>query len=138
MNVKDVMNPETTLTTPTTSIKEAAETMSRNRIGFLPVGENDRLQGTVTDRDIVVRGISKGKDAQSTAISEVFTEELFYCRDDEAVEDVTRKMGQNQVRRLPVIDSDKRFVGVVSIGDIAQHLDNETAGKVLADITDWS
>lgn len=137
MNVKGIMNPDTTLATPTTTLKEAADKMARNHVGFLPVGENDRLEGTVTDRDIVVRGISKGKDAQTTAINEVFTGEVFYCREDDGVEEAVRKMGQHQVRRLPVINSDKQFVGVVSIGDIAQHLDKDTAGRVLAEVTDW-
>lgn len=128
MNVKDVMNSGATLVAPTTSIKEAAEKMAQDGVGFLPVGENDRLQGTLTDRDIVVRGISKGKDAQSTPISEVFTSELVYCSEDQDVDEVARKMGENQVRRLPVINSDKRLVGVVSIGDLAQHLSQGTAG----------
>ena len=104
-------------------------------MGFLPVGENDRLQGTVTDRDIVVRAISKGKDPQDTSIREIMTEELVYCTEDQDVDEVARTMGEKQVRRLPVIDSDKRLVGVVTIGDMAQHLSKDNAGKVLEQVT---
>lgn len=135
MHVKDVMNPKATLVNPSTSIKEAAAKMEQGRVGFLPVGESDRLQGTVTDRDIVIRAISKGKDPQTTAISEVLTEELIYCTEDQDLDEVARVMGEKQVRRLPVIDADKRLVGVVSIGDMAQHLNKDTAGHVLTQVT---
>jgi CBS domain-containing protein len=135
MHVKDVMNPKATLVNPSTSIKEAAAKMEQDRVGFLPVGENDRLQGTVTDRDIVIRAISKGKDPQTTSIDEVLTSELVYCTEDQDVDDVARIMGDRQVRRLPVVNADKRLVGIVSIGDMAQHLSRDTAGQVLAQVT---
>lgn len=135
MHVKEVMNSEARLVNPSTTIKEAAAKMEQDRVGFLPVGENDRLQGTVTDRDIVVRAISKGKDPQDTSIREIMTEELVYCTEDQDVDEVARTMGEKQVRRLPVIDSDKRLVGVVTIGDMAQHLSKDNAGKVLEQVT---
>lgn len=138
MNVKDVMNSKTKLAMPTTSLREAAEKMSREGIGFLPVGEDDRLQGTVTDRDIVVRGVSAGKDPETTSVNDVFTNDLVYCWEDQDVQEAVKMMGEHKIRRLPVIDSDKRFVGVISLGDIAQHLDKDTTGQVLSDVTDWN
>ncbi|MFW5824471.1 MAG: CBS domain-containing protein [Marinobacter sp.] len=137
MNVKNVMNPKNVLVNPSTSIKDAASRMAEDKVGFLPVGENDRLQGTVTDRDIVVRAICFGKDPQNTAIRDVLTDELVCCSEDDDVEQAAQKMDQHQVRRLPVVDNDKRFVGVVSIGDLAQHVDASTAGKVLSGVTGW-
>lgn len=135
MYIKDVMTPHATLVTPSTSLKDAASKMAEDRIGFLPIGENDRLQGTVTDRDIVIRAVCQGKDPNTTRISEVLTDELIYCTENEDVDQVVRKMSEKQVRRLPVINDDKRLVGVVSIGDLAQHLSDGTAGKVLAQVT---
>lgn len=135
MKVHEVMDEKITLVAPSTSLKEAAEKMTSDHIGFLPVGDNDRLMGTVTDRDIITRGISKGKDAQSTPVSDVFTGDLIYCYEDQDVEEVARLMGSSQVRRLPVVNSEKRLVGVISIGDMAQHLSQETAGQILADVT---
>lgn len=135
MNVKDIMNKDTTLITPSTSLQEAAEKMASKGIGFLPIGENDKVQGTVTDRDIVVRGISKGKDAKKTEIREVLSDELLSCREDQDVEEVAEQMSQHQVRRMLVVNDDDRLVGVVSLGDMAQHLSAETAGKVLAGVS---
>jgi CBS domain-containing protein len=87
--------------------------------GFLPVGENDRLIGVITDRDIAVRAIAEGKGPE-TAIRDIMSEELIYCFDDEDISDVSDKMADQQIRRLPVINRDKRLVGIVSLGDIAQ------------------
>ena len=135
MNVKDVMNADVALTTPETTIKDAAAKMEQDRVGFLPVGENDRLQGTVTDRDIVIRAISKGKDPATTAIREVLTGDLVYCMEDQDLDEVARTMGEKQIRRLPVINAEKRLVGIVTLGDMAQHLNQGTVGHVLSRVT---
>lgn len=135
MNVKDVMNSTVVLINPSTNLKEAAEKMAESGVGFLPVGEDDRLQGTVTDHDIVIRGLSSGKDANSTPIREILTGKLIYCSEDQDVEEAARLMGENQVRRLPVVNADKRLTGIISIGDMAQHLSHSAAGKLLSEVT---
>lgn len=135
MNVKEVMKANASIVTPSMSVREAAEKMSQEQVGFLPVGEDDRLQGTITDRDIVLKAVSQGKDPQSTHIKDVFTSKLVYCSEDQDLDEVARMMGDNQIRRMPVINADKRLVGVISIGEMAQHLSQDTAGKVLSQIT---
>ena len=135
MNVKEVMKANASIVTPSMSVREAAEKMSQEQVGFLPVGEDDRLQGTITDRDIVLKAVSQGKDPQSTHIKDVFTSKLVYCSEDQDLDEVARMMGDNQIRRMPVINADKRLVGVISIGDMAQHLSQDTACKVLSQIT---
>lgn len=119
MQVRDAMHAGVTWVGPETSINELARKMRDEDIGAIPVGENDRLIGMVTDRDMVVRAIAQGKDSQ-TPIREVMTESIKYCFDDEDVEDVARNMAELGVRRLPVVNRDKRLVGFVALSNIAQ------------------
>lgn len=135
MHIKDIMSTETQLVSRDTSIAAAAETMSRAGIGFLLVGDDDRLRGTLTDRDIVLRVVANHKDPESTTVGEILTDHVLYCRTDQSVDEVARNMSQQQVRRMPVLDADKRLVGVVSIGDIAQYLTADLAGEVLQGVT---
>ncbi|HYD06091.1 MAG TPA: CBS domain-containing protein [Reyranella sp.] len=86
--------------------------------GFLPVGENDKLVGMITDRDMAVRAIAFGKGPE-TKVREVMTHDVKYCFEDQDLTEVSRNMGEQQVRRLPVVNRDKRLVGVVSLGDVA-------------------
>jgi len=123
MKVAQIMNTDVFLTAPNRSIREAAETMQRMDVGSLPVGDGDRLIGMVTDRDIVIRAIAKGMNAD-TPVREVMTQEIRYCFDDQEVDDVARNMADLQVRRLPVINRDKRLVGFVSLADFAHGADN--------------
>lgn len=138
MNIKEVMNPKTELVSTSTTLKEAAEKMAQSGVGFLPVGDNDELKGTLTDRDIVLRAVGKGKDAANTTVKEVLTSKVLYCRDDQDAEEVARNMSEQQVRRMPVVDASKRLVGVVSIGDLAQYLSADVAGQVLGGVTSES
>jgi CBS domain-containing protein len=87
--------------------------------GFLPVGENDRLVGMVTDRDIAIRAVAQGK-GPDTKVRDVMTEEVIYCFDDESLDAVSTMMADRKVRRLPVLNRNKRLVGIVSIGDLSQ------------------
>ncbi len=135
MNIKDIMSTETQLVSRDTSVAAAAETMSRAGVGFLLVGDDDRLRGTLTDRDIVLRVVANHKDPESTTVGEILTDHVLYCRTDQSVDEVARNMSQQQVRRMPVLNADKRLVGVVSIGDIAQHLTADLAGEVLQGVT---
>ena len=133
MKIRDAMTPEVRTISPEASIREAARIMSDTDVGALPVASGDRLVGMVTDRDIAVRGIAIGKGPDAT-VGEVMTHEVLYCREDDDVADVAENMADIQVRRLPVVNEDKRLVGIVSLADIADARSDE-AGEALEGIT---
>ena len=118
MKVSETMSTNVRLAKPDQTIREAAQTMAEVDSGVLPVGENDRLVGMITDRDIAVRGIAKGKGPDAS-VRDVMTDHVDYCFEDQEVEEVTKNMADIKVRRLPVVNHDKRLVGIVSLGDIA-------------------
>jgi CBS domain-containing protein len=119
---------------PETPIREAARIMARNDVGALPVGDNDRLVGMVTDRDIVVRALSDGK-GPDTPVREVMSEGICYCFEDEDLQHVVSNMGEQQIRRLPVMSRNKRLVGIVSLGDLASGKAQRQVGAALGEIT---
>ena len=118
MKVSECMTRDVSTIAPDRPIRDAARLMADKDIGCIPVGENDRLVGMITDRDIAIRAVCEGK-APDTPIREVMTGELMYCFEDEDVSHVARNMGDIQVRRLPVMSRDKRLVGIIALGDIA-------------------
>jgi CBS domain-containing protein len=118
MKISDYMTREVRTISPDRSIREAAQVMSAMDLGALPVGENDRLVGMITDRDIAVRAIAEGRDCD-TPIREVMTQDVKYCFEDEYATHVADNMGEIQVRRLPVLDRNKRLVGIVALADLA-------------------
>jgi len=134
MKVREAMTSDVSLTSPTQSIREAARLMAEQDIGALPVGENDRLIGMVTDRDIAVRAVAKGL-GPDTKIRDVMSQEVMYCFDDEDLEDAALNMGGVKVRRLPVLNRDKRLVGIIAISDLARREDARTMGQAVADIS---
>lgn len=133
MKIADVMTRKVHLTRPDESLQMAAKRMAADGIGFLPVGENDRLVGAITDRDIVVRAVAEGKDG-STTVGDVMTPDIQYCFEDEEIDHVVQNMGDLQVRRLPVVDREKRLVGVVSLADAAMKDDPESVGVALTGV----
>lgn len=131
MKVAEIMTPKVALIAANASIVEAAKKMAEGDVGALPVEKDDRLVGMITDRDIVVRAIAKGK-AADCKVSEVMTEEIKYCFDDEEVEHIAENMAEQRIRRLPVLNRDKRVVGLISIGDIAAgHPEGDVSGDAL-------
>lgn len=120
MLVRDCMTTDAKLIGENSTVREAAQIMRDNDCGFLPVGDNDRLHGVVTDRDIVVRGLVESSDPTSQTISEVMSRDVLYCYDDRDAIDAVHMMGELRVRRLPVVDREKNFIGVIAIGDIAE------------------
>lgn len=109
--------------------------MAQLDIGALPVQDNDRLIGMITDRDIAVRAVAEGKGAEAS-VRDVMTSEIKYCYDDQSVEEVTRNMGEQRIRRLPVMNRDKRLVGILSLGDLAREQDSQDeAGEALCGIS---
>jgi len=132
MKVSEVMTSDVKIADPSRTIQDAAKLMDNHDCGSLPVGEGDRLVGMITDRDIVVRAVAAGLPPD-TPIREIMTRELKYCFEDDEVEDVAENMGEIQMRRLPVLNSKKRIVGIVSLGDLARS-DDECAGEALSHI----
>ena len=134
MIVKDVMSRSVRTVTPESTIREAARLMADADVGALPVAAGDRLTGMVTDRDIAIRAVAIGK-APDVSVGEVMSHEVLYCHEDEDVTDVCANMADIQVRRLPVVDADKRLVGIVSLADIATAARASQAGEALEGIT---
>jgi CBS domain-containing protein len=118
MKVMEIMTREVELASPNETIEHAAKIMASLDAGALPVGENDRLVGMVTDRDIAIRGVARGLGPDAK-VRDVMTADVKYCFEDQDIEEITENMGDIQVRRLPVMNRDKRLVGIVSLGDIA-------------------
>jgi CBS domain-containing protein len=123
MKVGEIMTRGVEVASPDDTLQQAASRMAELDAGVLPVGENDRLVGMLTDRDIAVRAVAQGK-GPDTKVREAMTLEVRYCFEDEDLEDAVRSMGENKVRRLPVIGRDKRLVGIVSFGDVALYADS--------------
>ena len=119
MHLTDVMSRNVHLADPDMSICEAAKMMASHDIGVLPVGENDRLVGVITDRDIAVRAVAGGKDPNGTKIRDIMSSGVCWVYEDASTKEAAQIMSKNQIRRLPVINRDKRLVGMVSIGDFA-------------------
>jgi CBS domain-containing protein len=134
MNVSDVMAPDVRIARPDQTVEEAACIMAEIDAGVLPVDDNDRLIGMITQRDIAVRCVAKGKGPE-TKVSEVMSEEVKYCFADQEIEDVAENMANLQVRRLPVVDRNKRLVGIVSLGDLATTGGGTDAGEALSGIS---
>jgi CBS domain-containing protein len=119
MLVKEIMSKGPGFLSPDTPIKKAAEEMARLDCGFIPVGDGDRLLGTVTDRDIAVRAIAKGKDPSKTPVKDVMTAKVLYVFEDDDLAKAANSMKQQKIRRLIVLNKDKRMTGIVSLGDLA-------------------
>lgn len=134
MKVCECMTERVRTVTPDTPIREAARIMGRFDSGILPVQSDDRLVGMVSDRDISVRGVAEGMDP-STPVRKVMTTDVLYCYEDEAVEAVARNMGDIQVRRLPVLNREKRLVGIVALSDLAAGAAPPIIGQALDNIS---
>ncbi len=119
MKVKEAMHKGVEWVQPSAKLSEIAAIMKKHDIGSVPVGENDRLVGMVTDRDIVCRAFTGGKDPAKLTAKDVMTAGVVYCRESEDLAEAIRTMEQKKVRRLPVISDDKRMVGILSLGDVS-------------------
>jgi CBS domain-containing protein len=134
MKVKDVMHRGVQWVEPGTPVTEIARKMGDEDIGAVPVGENDRLVGMVTDRDIVCRGLAGDKICTELTARDVMTKPVIYARADEDVEDALHIMEKNQVRRLPVIDENKRLAGMLTIGDITEKAGRDLTAEVMRSV----
>jgi CBS domain-containing protein len=130
MNIGEVMTTRVTWVVPDMTLPEIARRMRAEDIGSVPVAHNDRLIGMVTDRDIVIRAVAEGGPIERRTAREVMSPSMLYCYDDESVAAVLKNMGENQVRRLPVVNREKRLVGVVSLGDLSLAADHKAGGAL--------
>jgi len=140
MRVNEVMTRGVECTRPDASLQEAAAKMKSLDVGLLPVcGDADRLVGMITDRDITVRSSAEGESPAEIRVADVMTPEVLYCFEDATVEDAALLMEQKQVRRLVVLDRNKRLVGIVSLGDLAvETRDEHLAGSTLGGVSEPS
>lgn len=130
MKVKEMMHKGVKWVSPDTPVEMLAKKMLKEDIGAIPVGENDRLIGMVTDRDITVRGVAKGRDLSKVTARDIMTKGVIWCRDSDNAGEAARIMETKQVRRLPVIDENKRMVGMLSLGDISHAAPQRIATEV--------
>lgn len=135
MQVSEAMTTDVKTVNPHQSIQDAALMMARCDVGSLPVGDDGRLVGMITDRDIAVRAVAAGK-AANTQIEEVMSRDVKYCFEDEDVHHVARNMGDVQLHRLVVLNRDKRMVGIVALADIALCDGPQTAGDAVCGISE--
>ena len=133
MKISDVMTPDVELVNADDTLRTAAELMADIDSSALPVGENNLLIGAITDHDITIRAVAEGRDPEKTTVREAMSPDVLYCFEDEDVAEVSQKMGGWWVRRLPVVDQDKRLVGIVSIGDLVVAAESEDEESTLAD-----
>lgn len=133
MKVSDIMTRDVCIVRPDHTIEDVARMMLAIDAGLLPVGEDDRLIGTITDRDIAVRAIGEGKGPR-TLVREVMSGDVEFCFEDEDTAHVAQTMGELQVRRLPVLSRDKRLVGILSLADLAQSERGQRVGNALRQI----
>ena len=133
MRVSEAMTRNVSIARPDQTIQEAARMMADIDAGILPVGDNDRLVGMITDRDIAVRAIAAGK-GPGAHVADVMTRDVCYCFEDEDLDDVAHNLGEQQIRRIPVVNRDKRLVGILSLGDLAV-MQQGPAGEALASIS---
>lgn len=119
MLAKEVMSQHPEFLPPSATLKQAADQMRSHDYGFLPIGENDRLVGALTDRDIAVFAVARGWDPNKKTVSEIMHKGIYYCFESDPLEKVIAQMEQLKVRRLIVLNKQKRMTGIISMGDIA-------------------
>ena len=135
MKVSDVMTREVQTVRPDQTAREAASFMLSADAGAIPVLEGDRLIGIITDRDIAVRGVAEGR-GPDTPVRDLMSNDIVAARISDDVDDVAVRMSEAQVRRLPVVDEQEHLVGIVSLGDLSQKADDNTAEQVLEGVTE--
>jgi CBS domain-containing protein len=135
MKIKDIMSKNVQIVAPEILLHEVARKMQQSDCGSVLVAKDDRLMGVITDRDIALRCVAENHRPAETTAEQIMTKEVLYCRDTDGLEDVVENMTKNMVRRLPVLDKDKRLVGIVSLGDLAVNsTDHMICGRALGHI----
>jgi CBS domain-containing protein len=136
MQVAEVMTRHVEVIDPNAPLKEAASKMKTLDVGLIPVCDGDKLRGTITDRDITVRGIAEGYDPSKTKVADIMSTDLAYCFEDDKIEAALDLMQKRQIRRLPVLSRERRLVGIVSLGDLAVHTGQKArVGETLEEVS---
>ena len=135
MQLREVMTAQVEVIRPDAPIREAAQKMKNRDIGPLPVCDGERIVGILTDRDIVINAVAEGCDPETTKVADAMTPDVTYCFDDQDTEEAMRLMERNQIRRLPVLNREKRLVGIVSLGDLATKDDEQRTGETLREVS---
>jgi CBS domain-containing protein len=137
MKAIEIVTLDPEVISPSANLMDAANKMKSLDIGILPVCNGDRLVGMLTDRDITIRAVADGLDPRSTLVEQAMTREVIYCFEDQDIEELAALMEKNQVRRLPVVDRNKRLIGIVSLGDVAvRHREQNLAGEILEHVSE--
>ncbi len=137
MKIKEIMSKKVEVVSPNTLLHDVAKKMQQSDCGSILVAEDDRLVGVITDRDLALRCVAQSHDPAQTQADQVMTKDILYCHDTDEMEEVALNMAENKVRRLPVLDKNKRLVGIISLGDLAVHSTDHhhlICGKALGQI----
>jgi CBS domain-containing protein len=137
MKLSEIMTSDVEVIHPDDTLQTAAQKMRDRDIGFLPVCDGDRLIGVLSDRDVIVRALAEGQDSRAMLGRDLVSSPAIYCFDDQSVDEAAKLMHDNQIRRLVILRrGDKRMVGVVSLGDLANNVDGRLSGEVLQSISE--
>lgn len=134
MKIRDIMSRDVQVARPDDTLQQVATRMAEGDFGFMPVAEGNRLLGTITDRDLAVRGLAVGASSQAR-VSEFLTRDAVTARQDDELKTALDLMSRARIRRLPVVDKDNRLVGVVSLGDLSVRVKEKYAGEALESIS---
>ena len=136
MQVREIMSQGVEVVSHDALLKEAALKMKTLDVGLMPVCDGSKLQGILTDRDITIRATAEGHDPLKTKVSEIMSKDVAYCFEDQDIDEAMKIMEARQIRRLPILNREKRLVGIVSLGDIALHAPKKEAGETLKEISE--
>lgn len=136
MRVKELMSPDPIYCSPSSALREVARLMWKNDCGAIPVCDQEKVVGIVTDRDLVTRAMTHDGDPELRPVGEVMTRNLIVVNEDDRIEHALQLMESEQVRRLPVMDDDDHLVGMISITDLAEHLPDRVAGELLREVSE--
>lgn len=134
MKIKDVMSTDIAAVMVDTGLRDVAKKMYDHDCGCVMVVDNDRLVGMITDRDIAIRCVANAHDPESIKARDIMSRDILHCLDTDGADDVTRKMGDEKIRRMPVLNAENRLVGIVTLGDLASHSNHELCGQTLGKI----
>lgn len=135
MKVKEAMHKTAAWRETSTPIADIAKLMRDDDIGAVPIGENDRLVGMITDRDIALRAVANGQDLSKTTAKDIMSKGIVYCKEDESIDDAIELMEEKELRRLPVLNAKKRLVGMLSLGDVSHSAGRELSGELLQSVS---
>ena len=138
MQIKEVMTPSPEIISPAASLAEAATMMKKLDVGSLPVSNGDSIVGWITDRDITIRSTAEHRNPDAAVVQEAMSPAVVFCTENDDVDDCARLMEEKQIRRLPVLNAERRLVGIVALGDLAVNTDKKLAGEILERVSEPS